>query len=196
VVPRTNSSSCWLTPLFRQCPAAASTASSFGHVSIIGSAFAYHDASIPALGGWACSKCPPTPKLKVLVDSKQRYLTCMRRLELLIQVLMLVVCLVPFTSTRQAAIVCAPLLPPAPIEPMGNSEPIQGQPEDDIEREEQNDGKAKTRLSHQRWGQEADPPRCSHRLSPGRSTPHHLGLAPALASPDPFRNGLGTPYRC
>jgi hypothetical protein len=109
---------------------------------------------------------------------------------------MLVACLVPFSSTRQAVAVCAPLLSSTPIEPIGTTEPIQGQPEDDIEREEQTDGKAKTRLSHQRWGQEADPPQSSHRLIPGRATPRHLGLPLAVAAPDPFRNGLGTPYLC
>lgn len=121
----------------------------------------------------------------------------MIRVELVFRLLMLLACLVPFTNTRQIEIACARILP---LGTAGNGSapaPFQRQQEDDNERAEQVDNRAKQRVCQHRLGQEADPLRQTARL-------HRLGTCAAqrnhipapLANPDPFRNGLGTPYRC
>jgi hypothetical protein len=116
-----------------------------------------------------------------------------RRYVELARFLLLVVCLVPFTSTRQAAVACAPVFPLAPAAP-GESAPVN---EEEDERESETEADGKERL--------ADPVR--HRVpsreSAGRLPLVHAGHTSALVlcarapSPsDPFRNGLGTHYRC
>jgi hypothetical protein len=114
----------------------------------------------------------------------------MTRLGPLIRLLMLVVCLLPFSNTRQAAAAFAPLAP------VGSPAPTQGQEEDDSEREPQSAGKAKHRVTHHRVGQEADPPAIIDRLPPVASAARSPRIPAGPADPDPFRNGLGTPYRC
>jgi hypothetical protein len=109
----------------------------------------------------------------------------------LIRLLMLVVCLLPFGNTRQAAAAIAPLAP------VGSPAPAQGQEEeDDSEREPQAAGKAKQRVTHHRVGQEADPPTLIDRLPPVTSVARPDPIPAVPADPDPFRNGLGTHYRC
>jgi len=108
------------------------------------------------------------------------------RLGLIVRLLMLTACLVPFTSARQVAAVALPV--PAPIVPAVPQE------EEDTEREEQTAAKVRARAS--------TPP--SHRpraalgtnrdSDPGRTLLTVVASSPAKA--DPFRNGLGCPFRC
>lgn len=110
------------------------------------------------------------------------------RMGLLIRSLMFLVCLVPFTSSRQAAA----------YSPGGNGSPTApvfppGSQEDDSEREEEIGGKAKERVPQNR----AEPLLHLGRLTRIHTLPRHSRSVPtALAAPDPFHNGLGTPYRC
>jgi hypothetical protein len=116
----------------------------------------------------------------------------MTRIGLFIRILMFVTCLVPFTSTRQVAAAFVPVGTSAPIAPA----PLQGQQEDESEREKESDGQAKQRVSHNS-GEPSETPRLLRRLPRTATVTHHSTSVPAaLATPDPFRNGLGTPYRC
>lgn len=118
----------------------------------------------------------------------------MHRYAELARFLLLVVCLVPFTSTRQAAAYCAPAFPLAPSAP---SEAPVNEEEDEREGETETETDGKERL--------ADPAR--HRV-PSRESAARLPIvhaghksslvlcsrAPVPANP--LRNGLGTHYRC
>ena len=117
----------------------------------------------------------------------------MRRLGAIFRFLAIVLCLVPVTNTQQAPGVLAPFVPVVPA-PAGNA-PANPASEEDDERETE-DGKERV----------ASPNR--HRLAvrelTGQLPPVHASNLPHVArvrtSPpvaaDPFRNGLGTPYRC
>lgn len=117
----------------------------------------------------------------------------MSRYAALARLLLLVVCLVPFTSTRQAAVACAPVFPRAPAVPADAPATV-NEEEDERGNETETDGKERL----------ADPAR--HRVPPrdaARIPIVHAGHTSALvlcarspALADPFRNGLGTPYRC
>lgn len=105
---------------------------------------------------------------------------------------MLAVCLVPFTSARQAAAALAPYVPVAPGGPV-NEAPAPVNEEDD-ERETA----GKERLAAQAKHRPATHERI--RNSTGTHTAHPSRLSPVRTTPpgavDPFRNGLGSPYRC
>jgi hypothetical protein len=111
----------------------------------------------------------------------------MTRVGAIVRLLMLLACAVPFTSARQAwAAINPKAAAPAPFVPI--------QEEEDTEREETAGGKEKARTS--------PPP--SQRPRVARFQTLHSGHAPRLltvipTSPapiDPFRNGLGCPFRC
>jgi hypothetical protein len=114
----------------------------------------------------------------------------MTQLGVIVRLLMLVACLVPFTSIRQAAAVLA----------VRTSAPIQNAPapqEDDSERTEQA-GREKERITRPRVDHRSGSGRMFCLLSPVGSmnpttAPRALPTPPPL---DHFRNGLGTPYRC
>jgi hypothetical protein len=112
----------------------------------------------------------------------------MTRIGAIVRLLMLLACAVPFTSARQAWATMNPRTAntaPAPFVPI--------QEEEDTEREEAAGGKEKVRTS--------PPP---HHPRAVRTQTLHAGHAPRLltvipTSPaplDPFRNGLGCPFRC
>ena len=112
----------------------------------------------------------------------------MTRVGAIVRLLMLLACAVPFTSARQAWAATNPRAAntaPTPFIPI--------QEEEDTEREESAGGKEKARTS---------PP--SRHPRAVRSQPLHPGRAPKLlavvtscpAPADPFRNGLGCPFRC
>src|SRR5262245_54519323 len=113
----------------------------------------------------------------------------MTRLGLIVRLLMLAACLVPFTSTRQAGA----LLALAPSAPTQNAPASQ---EDDTGREEESSGKEK---------QKASRPRLEHHAS-SCQYPERIPVIASLSPPqkpsidvrpvDHFRNGLGSPYRC
>jgi hypothetical protein len=116
----------------------------------------------------------------------------MHRYAELARFFLLVVCLVPFTSTRQAAACCAPAFPVAPALPAEAPAPLS---EEEDERESEADGKERL----------ADPAR--HRVAPRESAARlpivHAGHASSLVlcsrapvPANPLRNGLGTHYRC
>lgn len=104
----------------------------------------------------------------------------------------LALCLVPFTSAQRAAGVLAPLLH-IPLLSAGTADVPVGEEEDERE------GAA----GKERW---AAPTR--HRAPlrelvtalPPAHAPHQTHLLRPVPTPpvaaDPFRNGLGTPYRC
>jgi hypothetical protein len=108
-----------------------------------------------------------------------------------VRFLMLIACLVPFTSTRQA-LALAPFVPLTPLAPT-NEAPTPA-PEEDDERE--TDGKerfpaqAKYRLPIRELIDQLPQTHASHRRFPPRAR-----TTPPVAA-DPFRNGLGSPYRC
>jgi hypothetical protein len=106
--------------------------------------------------------------------------------------LLLVVCLVPVSTTRQAAVACAPVFPLAPVSPVHAPA---SEEEDERETETEEAG-SKERL--------ADPARPRVvRESATRMPKAHAGHVSALllrsrppVPHDPLRNGLGTHYRC
>lgn len=116
----------------------------------------------------------------------------MVRFGAIVRFLMLVVCLVPFTSTRQVEIALAPYVPLAPVLPVSEApSPVN---EEDDERE--TDGKE--RLAAQ--AKHRPPVREQIGSLPGPHTAHPSHPSPVRTTPpvaaDPFRNGLGSPYRC
>ncbi len=103
---------------------------------------------------------------------------------------MLIACLVPFTSAQQAAGALAPILP---VVPVGNA-PVAPVNEEDDEREV--DGKERVSSPSRHYSPVREP---VERFAPAHaSNRSHLTRARAVppVSEDPFRNGLGTPYRC
>src|SRR5688500_12059084 len=110
----------------------------------------------------------------------------------IVRFLMLVVCLVPFTSVQQAAGALAPYFPSAPTPVREAPAPVS---EEDDERA--TDGKGR----HPHSPRPRIPPVREQidRLPPAYAS-HQTHLTRPLTTPpvteDSFRNGLGTPYRC
>ena len=104
----------------------------------------------------------------------------------IVRFLMLLVCLVPFTSARQAVSAFTPGGPvheaPAPIS------------QEDDERETDSKERLTAQAKHRSHVREhvGNLPR-SHASHPSRLS--SVRTTPPVAA-DPFRNGLGTPYRC
>lgn len=114
----------------------------------------------------------------------------MPRFGLLMRWLMVALCLVPFTSPRQAAAFAQGPVAPVPLP----ASPDSSEQEDDSDREEEADGKERARV-----GDTIVP------VATPRSPVVVRIAVPrrATASPNPhpqaidhFRNGLGTPFRC
>ncbi|VTS01893.1 unnamed protein product [Gemmata massiliana] len=114
----------------------------------------------------------------------------MLRLGAIFRTFMLIVCLVPFTSAQQAAGALAPILPVVPVGGL----PVTPVNEEDDEREV--DGKERVSSPSRHYSPVREP---VERFTPGH-TPYRSHLTRVRAVPpvseDPFRNGLGTPYRC
>lgn len=106
--------------------------------------------------------------------------------------LLLVVCLVPFSTTRQAAVACAPVFPVAPVSP---AHAPANEEEDERETETEEAGGSE-RL--------ADPARTRVAREAAARMPKvhavHVSALVLRARPpvpqNPLRNGLGTHYRC
>ncbi|MBA4066091.1 MAG: hypothetical protein C0501_20705 [Isosphaera sp.] len=121
----------------------------------------------------------------------------MSRFGAVVRLLMLSACLVPFTSPRQASAALALAPPPAAPIPAPADGPVEHEsiPEDDTEREEQAKNRQAARGAHPAPGGPSAPgagpafPTISPTLLPPPAAP------PRVAA-DPFRNGLGSPYRC
>ena len=112
----------------------------------------------------------------------------MIRVGAIVRLLMLAACLVPFTSTRQASAAFA-LTPATPLAPTA---PIQE--EEDTQRQEEANGKEKARTP-------SPPPNhpsaaSAQSLYARPLTAPGTSPAPSPAPVDPFRNGLGCPFRC
>lgn len=114
----------------------------------------------------------------------------MKRYAALAHLFLLVVWLVPFTSTRQAAVACAPIFPVAPVESQAPANEEEDQRENETEGADESE-----RIS--------DPARPRVRREPTRGPSaragHTIALAPRARPPvpqNPLRNGLGTHYRC
>lgn len=115
----------------------------------------------------------------------------MLRFGAIIRSLMLVVCLVPFTSVQQAAEALAPYLPVVPAPPAGEA-PVGPESEEDDEREtsdgkERHSAATRHRIPVREQIDRLPPAPWTHLTRP-RTTPP--------VAEDAFRNGLGTPYRC
>ena len=112
--------------------------------------------------------------------------------------LALFACLVPFTSAQRASVALAPFLPvvPAPAgEPSGP--PVSKEEDEREEREEREETPEKQR--HAPLPRSVAPAREQTATLPAPVTPLIHLKKPRSAPPsaaDPFRNGLGTPYRC
>ena len=115
----------------------------------------------------------------------------MLRFGAIIRTLMLVVCLAPFASVQQAAGALAPYFPRT-LAPTGEA-PAAPTSEEDDERE--TDGTERHATARHRaparevliWLPPAVAPQHPHVTRPRTSPP---------VAADPFRNGLGTHYRC
>ena len=110
----------------------------------------------------------------------------MNRVGVIVCSLILAVCLVPFTNTRQAAGALAPFVLPAPA-----SEVPRG--EDDAretDAKERLGAQAKHRVPVRELIDTLPPAHAAHLPFTSR-----VRATPPVAV-DPFRNGLGTPYRC
>jgi hypothetical protein len=113
----------------------------------------------------------------------------MVRISELVRFLMLLTCLVPFASARQVGMTIAPGMPLAPI----NQAPVPVSEEED----ERQTSEIKERIAAQARQRVPD------RWRVGTMPTAHTARAAASPTyayspfdPDPFRNGLGTPFRC
>lgn len=113
----------------------------------------------------------------------------MTRLGVILRLVMLALCLVPFTSPRQASAAFAPT-PAGPVAPEAP-----GQEEDGGREEEVDAGKG--RVAESRAARRTLLVRSVTRLLPAQLPGHFsVCIARSPAPLDPFRNGLGSPYRC
>ena len=112
----------------------------------------------------------------------------MTQLGAIVRLIMLAACLVPFTNIRQVGSLLAfkPSLP-AQTAPLPQ--------EDDSEREEE---VSKLRVSNVRPEKQLPDDRLLYMLPSVLNLGSPTGrVTPSAPSPlDPFRNGLGSPYRC
>jgi hypothetical protein len=116
----------------------------------------------------------------------------MVRISFFARCLMAFLCMVPFTSARQTGLALAPCIPLGPVAPANQAPaPVE---EDD----ERTSAEAKERLAavaRQRapFRHQIGTMPSAHRCGALVNSPTHLRSASA---DDPFRNGLGCPYRC
>lgn len=112
----------------------------------------------------------------------------MTQLGAIVRLIMLAACLVPFTNIRQVGAVLA-FKPALPVQTAPQPQ------EDDSEREEE---VSKLRVSNLRLEKQLPDDQLLYTLPPILSLGPPAGWATCSApSPlDPFRNGLGSPYRC
>ena len=105
---------------------------------------------------------------------------------------MLVACLVPFTSARQAAAfaIASPVAPAVPVTPT----PAPVQEEEENEREEEAASKEKARTAPLPASRASTV--SSQLLYAHPFTPHGTSATRSPSPVDPFRNGLGCPFRC
>jgi hypothetical protein len=118
----------------------------------------------------------------------------MSRVAVFVRWLMLLACLVPFTSPRQASAALAPS-PNAPVVPAA---PVSSGEEDETERAEnersEEGSQAKARAAQHRADRLPAP---FVRIAFPTTAPVCALTSVTCPSPaDPFRNGLGSPYRC
>ncbi len=115
----------------------------------------------------------------------------MLRVGAIVRVLMLAACLVPFTNTRQAETVLAPVVPISPGGPV-NEAPVPVNEDDERETDGKERLTAQTKHRHAVREPSGQGPQVHAAHS---SRPYSVRTTPPVAV-DPFRNGLGTPYRC
>ena len=116
----------------------------------------------------------------------------MLRLGAIVRLLMLAACLLPFASARQAAAALAPVVPLAPVAPPGESPPPPSEEDDERETDakERPSAQAKHRPPVRELIDRLPPAHAARPTSAPR-----IRTTPPVAA-DPFRNGLGSPYRC
>src|SRR5262245_38325644 len=118
-----------------------------------------------------------------------------RLLELTLRFLMIAVCALPWPGLRALA----GTLPSAPVSaPVSAPSPVGQLPTAPVSEEEENERAedAKHRAG-QRVEYRPDPPRIAPQLPAATSIATTRVTSSDCPSPaDPFRNGLGTPYRC
>lgn len=115
------------------------------------------------------------------------------------RLLVLAVCLVPFTSSQQARGALAPFLPLTPV--LTSEIPVAPNNEEEEEREER--GGREEANGKERQAPLSRVPVLDREfavLLPSLRAPHRPHVTKPRTTPpvaaDPFRNGLGTPYRC
>jgi hypothetical protein len=110
-------------------------------------------------------------------------------LELTLRFLMIAVCALPLAGLRQVAAA----LPPGPVPaPIGQLPTAPLSEEEENERAEEVKNRVGQRAEHR-----PDPPRTAPRLPAATSAATARAISSGCPSPaDPFRNGLGSPYRC
>jgi len=98
---------------------------------------------------------------------------------------------VPFTSAQQAGIALAPSVPFAPVGQTPTSAPTN---EEDDERESAGSSRLSDPTKHRPPVRQRIAYTSAARASHLPFLPHPRTTPPVAA--DPFRNGLGSPYRC
>lgn len=113
----------------------------------------------------------------------------MLRVGAIVRFLMLAVCLAPWASARQAGAALAPNLPLTPGAPFTEAPVPVGEEDDERETDakQRSAAHAKARPATRGGGFGAPA---------ARSAPRALPRATPPVPVDPFRNGLGSPYRC
>lgn len=110
----------------------------------------------------------------------------MSRIGFIVKVFMLVACIVPFTSTRQAGALLA-LNPTVPVQN------VPAPQEDDSERSEQ---LGKVRMARLRLDYRLSARGLVHLLPPVHRPQCSIKTMGRALPVDHFNNGLGSPYRC
>ena len=110
----------------------------------------------------------------------------MSRIGFIVKVFMLVACIVPFTSTRQAGALLA-LNPTVPVQN------VPAPQEDDSERSEQ---VGKIRITRLRLDHRLGVRGLVHLLPPVHRPQSPIETISRSLPVDHFNNGLGSPYRC
>ena len=115
----------------------------------------------------------------------------MIRFGAIVRAVMLVVCLVPFTSVQQASGALAPFLPITPVsESEAPGAPVGEEDERETDGKERHASASRHHTPVRELVDKLPPTHASHRIHVAR-----IQSTPPVAV-DPFRNGLGTPYRC
>jgi hypothetical protein len=111
----------------------------------------------------------------------------------IVRCLMVLLCLVPFLSAQQMSQAFAHSLPSAPLVPLSEAPAPVNEEDDERATEVKERLAAQSRHRAPLRHQIGSLPRAHVACHSPRSSDSRL---PSPSDPDPFRNGLGSPYRC